>query len=137
MTIFSSLKTLPLLAALTAGIALIPAFAIAGNHHAEAYNSQHTQHKTRTEKHAYQDKRHAQTNYRNPRAMHSGQRRHANKYHKRHRVIHNREYRRYKHAHEYPAHYRSYAQQAYFPARSGLRLMLGLHTDNLDIVFRD
>jgi len=142
MTIFSSLKTLPLIAILAAGIGLAPSLASAGTHNAESHKSQRTQHKTKNNRHGYQNNnRHAQTNHRNRHAMHSGQKQRINKHNKSRHVVHNRHYRGNNHAHNrycrHPISYLSNVQQPYFLSRNGLRLMLGLHTDNIDFVFHD
>ena len=140
MTILSTLKTLPLLAVLAAATGLAPSLAIAGNHNTEPHKAQHSQH--RANKHEQKhNKRHARANHRNQHVNHSGKKHHYNRHHQSRRVVHNRHYRSHKHVHnrycQHPTSYRSYVQQPYFLSRNGLRLMLGLHTDNIDIVFHD
>ena len=140
MTIFSSLKTLPLLAVLAAGIGSAPSLAIASNHNAETHKSHNTQHKSKNNRYGYQhNNRHARANHRNQNVNHSRKKHHYNKHHKSHRVVHNYHYRGHEHNRycQHPTSYRSYVQQPYFLSRNGLRLMLGLHTDNIDIVFHD
>jgi len=140
MTILSTLKTLPLLAVLAVGTSVVPSLAVAGNHNAEPHKTQRSQHKAN--KHNRQHKeRHAHANHRNQHVDHPRDRRHFKKHHQPRRVVHNRHYRGHKHVHNrychHPVSYRSYSHQPHFLSHSGLRLMLGLHTDNLDIVFHD
>ena len=140
MTIFSKLKTLSLLALVAAGTSLAPSLATAGNYNAEPHKAQHSQQKAK--KHGqHKNKRYARTDHRNQHVNHPRKKRHFNKHHQLKRVVHDRHYRAHKHEHnrycQHPTSHRSYAHQSHFLSRNGLRLMLGLHSDNFDIVFHD
>jgi hypothetical protein len=135
MTILSSLKTLPLLAVLATGTGLIPTLALAGNHNDEP-------HKAKANKHnQQQNNRYTRANHRNNSVNHQGKKRHFAGQNQSRRVVHNRDYRGHRHTHnryyQQPVSHRSYVQQPHFLSRNGLRLMLGLHSDNIDIVFHD
>jgi len=140
MTILSTLKTLPLLAVLATGTGLAPTLATAGNHNAETHRAQQSQHKANKHNRQHRE-RHAHTNHRSHHADHRQKKRHFAKHHQPRRVVHSRHYREHKHVHnrycQHPVSYRYYSPQPHFLSHNGLRLMLGLHTDNLDIVFHD
>jgi len=129
MTILSPLKALPLLAVLAAGFS--PGLALAEKHDGAKYNGQ--QH---SERRAHSNRRDSQS------VDHRRVQRNNNRHYEPRRIVHNRHYVEQKHVHSrYCQHHtnsRSYAYQPQrFISRNALGIMLGIHSDNFDIVFHD
>ena len=139
----TSLKTLPLITILTIGLALAPINSMAGNADRGHQKSGHVKHSA---------KNHDKGHYSSQKYIH----RSANKSHRsgvshalKHRKnasygdIHNRGYykrgRHYDHRYYYPTHYvtNNHDHGGHFFDIDHLRFMIGLHTDNFDITFRD
>jgi len=153
MTILTPLKTLPLLAVLATGFAagLTPGLALAGNHQgaqhkeqrAERGNANRHEQKQRGQ---YSGERREQANrHNNPPAKHQRDnqyrenRYYTSRYQPR-RVVVNNHGRRHAHNryYQHPVNPRAYAYQPHRPFNlHGLRLMLGLYSDNVDIVLHD
>ena len=140
-------KTLPLIGLLALGLALLPATSIAGErdkhdrHYSKKSAKHHDKGHYKSKKHAYKKhgKRykgklghgidhHYSTRYPN---------RHSNAYYKggHHKPKHDHHY-------DHRGYGRHYVVNDYYPRNrfidlDNLRFMIGLHTDNLDITFRD
>ena len=125
MNITTSLKTLPLVTALTMTLALAPAVSMADKehgHHRDDY-SEHQHHKNK--------KHHGK--------LARTYSHHERGYKKHHGHHHNRHYDRHYHGHpryEEVVVYDYYRPRHYI-GLDNLRFMIGLHTGNIDLIFRD
>ncbi|MDH5472945.1 MAG: hypothetical protein OEY61_08820 [Gammaproteobacteria bacterium] len=138
MNILSTLKMLPLLGIVATSITLSPGLVYAENNHRMQQND------TRHERIA-NDNRHADSHRH---GHNEGYRHNEAKRHKRkeHRIAHSHDWRvKHNHRHDGHRHYvdsyirdygNSYLLQHYLQTNQ-LRFMLGIHSDNFDIVIRD
>ncbi len=160
MNMIASFKTWPLLAALVTGFTLAPTLSMAGNNnerdkHAQQRADQHNaqqrgqrnghRNDQRNGRHPEQrhDQRHEQrgdqhrpnVNHYNANRSHPGHGHHPGRdqYRDRHHPHINHHYDR--HGHRHTIVHNSYRRPIYVPAYP--RLMIGLHSDNVDIIFRD
>ncbi len=151
------LKKLPLLTVLAASLVLSPAIVMAGNdnrgHFKEQYSkrdnrSQNNQYSSRIHRdsHSYKlrDKHRDKQSYRSHGKDYSGQKRHSsrNRYDREHG--HHKSYSHYKQRHDARRHnhHATYVVNEHhyndgYYALDPLRFMIGLHTNNFDITFRD
>jgi len=139
----TSLKALPIIAALTVGFALTPITAMAGNgergHHKSEYSRSSGKHH---DKGHYRRDKHANRSHGSHQSRSIG--RHYNKHRDNHYTGHH-DYRRYNYGHHYPrrghntTHYvvNDYGHRGHYSGFDQLRFMIGLHTDNVDISFHD
>ena len=154
MNMIARFKTWPLLAALVTGFTLAPTLSMAGNNNERDKHAQHSQ--QRGDKHHAQQRGH-RNDHRNdrhpqqreqrrdqhrPHVTHYGTNRshpvHGHHpghvvYRDRHHTHSHHPYAR--HGHRHTIVHNSYRRPIYVPAYP--RLMIGLHSDNLDIIFRD
>lgn len=139
MNIFTTLKTLPLLAVLTVGLILSPTLSMAGN-------GEHGQHKAKYSQNAGKShsKSHNKGNYRSNKHSYKthGKRYKGNHSHRSER--HHRKHDYYKRGHyDHRGHrHTNYiVKDHYYPEHfiglDHLRFMIGLHTDILDITLHD
>ena len=141
----NTLKTLPIIGVLAMGLALAPATSMAGNgdrgHHKSGYSKSSGKHHDkghyRSGKHAY--RKHDRGHKRN--LGHHLDRHYSTRYGNRH----DKHYRGHSHGHHYDhrghatTHYvvNEYPYRDHYIGLDHLRFMIGLHTDNFDITFRD
>jgi len=157
----NSLKTLPIIAVLAVGFALTPTTSIAANdrgHHNGGYSKHSAKHQDkghyRGNKHSYRgsgkhhNKGHHRSNKHSYKHSANGHKNsighHINKhYNKHHYGRHNNHYprydRHYGHRGHNTTHYvvNDYGHNGHYHGLNHLRFMIGLHTDNFDITFRD
>ncbi|MBT8438210.1 MAG: hypothetical protein KJO91_00680 [Gammaproteobacteria bacterium] len=167
MNISSKLKTLPILGSLALALISAPAIAVADNgkreqnrshysqkadkpHHRGESRRQHRQpdvhrgqHRNGHNRRGYNDYAH---NHGHKYAFNKGHKKHHKKHHKHGHYGHHRHpHYRHGHGHAYGHNYRNHYQsqvivrperRAFVDLRD-LRFMFGLHTDNLDLIFRD
>lgn len=138
MNIISTFKTLPLLGAFAIGLTMTPTLSVADGNDRGRHNERHTQqsahnnqsqHRGNIRNHSKQ--RHQNQHGHNQRTQH----RHGNK-HK--QIVHNYNgHNRNRHQYTYAQHRVRFSQPRHFLSLSNLGLMFGLHTDNVDIIYRD
>ena len=134
MKLLTTLKTLPLVSILALGLALAPTASMAdkGDRGQKDRYSQHGGKTFKADKRGHKDRGHGYGHTRKGHDKHSYDR-HGS--HGRHQVGHAHGYGHDRHSHN---NYivRDYGHQHY-SGLGNLRFMLGLHTDNVDIIFRD
>jgi hypothetical protein len=140
----TTLKNLPLLALLTAGLVLSPTMVMAGhgdNSHSKAQYSQNDR-QSHSKGHKYNNKKHDKSHGKN----HKGNYRISSKRHYSKGPGHYGDYKRghhnYRHDHHRHQHHTTYIvndhhYDDYSYRLDPLRFMIGLHTNNVDIIFRD
>jgi len=154
MNINTPLKTLPLLAVLAVGLVLSPTLSMAGNgdrgHHKEKYSHDigkshskgHNKVQHRSNKHSVKThgKSHKDNHSHRSERHYSKGHGHYNKHayykrgHHKHGYDHHKHYRGHSHTH-YIVNDHYYSDGLF--DLDNLRFMIGLHTNNLDITFRD
>ena len=141
------LKTVPLIAMLALGMALAPMSAMAsngdrGHHKAEQSKNvgkHHNRGHYRSEKHAYKEPRH---NSHRRNFNHKSKHEYGTRY-GRHRNKHVRHYPRYDRHYDHRGHgtthyvINDYHHRDHYVDYDHLGFMIGLHTNNFDITFRD
>lgn len=146
MNIIARFQTWPLLAALVTGFTLAPTISMAGNNNERDRHAQHSQHRG-DQRHGRQpeqrEQRHEQRrDQHRPHVTHYGTNRShpVHGHHPGHVVYRDRHHQHRhgnyaRHGHRHTIVHNRYRQPIYLPAYP--RLMIGLHSDNLDIIFRD
>ena len=143
MKLLTTLKTLPLVSILALGLALAPTASMAdkGDRGQKERYSQHGGKSFKGDKRGHKDRGHGYGHTKKGHDKH-GYDRHGS--HGRHQVGH-----AHGHGHDRHAHHNSYAGHSHnnyivrdygnqhYLGLGNLRFMLGLHTDNVDIIFRD
>ena len=140
----NTLKTLPLIGLLAIGLALVPATAMAGNGDRDhkQYSKKSGQHydkgRYRSDKHASRSRGKGHMGKHVKYRSSAGHPKHYYKGHQKH----NRHYARHDHHYDHRGHDRYYVVNDYYPrdrfiGLDHLGFMIGLHTNNLDITFRD
>ena len=137
------LKSLPLLTIFTASLVLSPAIAIAahGDHSYSKEKYSHDDRRSHSKSHNRSNKRGNKHNYR---SNGKGHNRHSSTHHDDKRHGHHNDHARYKHRHDdhrHDHHTTYVVNDHYYNDRLyglyHLRFMIGLHTNNFDITFRD
>lgn len=162
MNMIARFRTWPLLAALVTGFTLAPTLSMAGNNNERDKHAQHSQH--RGDQHHAQSRGHRNGQYNGqhndrhpqqreqrheqrrdqhrPHVTHYGTNRSypGHRHHPGHLVYRDRHHQHRhgnyaRHGHRHTIVHNNYRQPIYLPAYP--RLMIGLHSDNFDIIFRD
>lgn len=153
MNIKSTLKTLPIIGVIALGLAITPAYAIADNN-GRSHARDHDSHKTfkksnkshkKTDRGERRHNVHAYDAYGHKNMRKS----HRNKHYRGHDIHKHKKHNRHQHGnrhwhkHGHTGHTHSYYvvndydQHGHYDGFDRLRFMIGLHTDNVDIIFRD
>ena len=158
MNLSKTLKTLPLIGALAMGLALTPAISNAdddkrgrdkdryshdaGKSHKKAHKQAHRAHKKEWKREHVRDHRRDHRDYRKKHGhkhvnshKHGWKKRHGKHYGHRH-THHGHRHGHRGHRHEHVV-VRDYDYHDHYVDFDDLRFMIGLHTDNVDIIFRD
>jgi hypothetical protein len=141
MNIQSNLKILPVVAALAMGLALAPMSSMAGDKdrgHGSYSHDAGSHSKSRSDK-SHKRERHAD---RHDKRSYRGDRHHSKKHghkHRKSRHAHNHRGHKYRHQGHNPVYVVN--NHGYYPERyialDDLRFMVGIHTGNFDLIFRD
>ena len=137
MNIISTIKTLPLLGAFAIGLTMTPALSVADGNDRGRHNDRHTQQNVHynQSQHRGNIRNHSKQGYQNLHGHKRTNRRHG---HKHQQIVHNYNgYNRNRHQAPYVQHSVQFSQPRHFLSLSKLGLMFGLHTDNVDIIYRD
>jgi len=151
MNIIKNLKTLPLLGTLALSILITPGLSAASDKDRGRHNNQYSQYERHTNNHGQQRQHRRHHNDHRQQHAHRGREHHGHNHHYRApvaRVFNHSSQRRHGHAHGnrhthrhgHNAHH-THTSRAYHPRHwlnmNNLRLMLGVHTDNFDLILRD
>lgn len=141
------LKTVPLITVLALGLAFAPLSAMAGNgnrghqksEHSNSSGKHHNKGQYRSEKHTYREPRHNNHKRSLGRKLNHDHGTRYSSHHNRGHDKHVRHYPRYDHRGHGTTHYvvNDYYPRDHYVDFDHLGFMIGLHTNNFDIMFRD
>jgi hypothetical protein len=140
----NTLKNLPLLALLTAGLVLSPTMVMAG--HGDNSHSKGQYSRNDRQSHSKGHKQNVKKHYKSHGKSHKGNYGISSKRHYSKGYGHSNDYKRghynYRHDHHRDQHHTTYIvndhhYDDYSYGLDPLRFMIGLHTNNVDIIFRD
>jgi hypothetical protein len=142
-----SLKTLPLIAALAIGLALLPTLSMADNGDRGGHKKQysHDDRQSHSKGHKSSNTHSNKGHYKSHDNSHKSKNRYSSKYRNKKGYGHDNSHAHYKpvyhdrhrahHHTTYVVNDRHYSDYSY--GLDPLRFMIGLHTNNVDIIFRD